>query len=590
MYQRLYQIWIKIIYYGVHSEMEDALKKSIILSNLASISLAFIFITFNIVQTFLVGKYYVSIMTGLISLYLISIPILNRASYVNFTRISMCFVMPISLMFVVPLEHLTNPDSRDITYYTVPRFTILAMMVLPSTLLNYKKRFKVIAALGVIVLCLLFLEEIHSLFSRNYQYSTFELKRLYMIKAVSLATFFFLTLGFTFFRRVNIRFERRVSNLLDAEKTANYKLQVSKHELEEAYEELHASEANTREKAEKIVLQHRALEESHRKISELLKELKQTNNELLESQAELEEAYEELQSAESITRERAQEIEHQKNEIERKNRLLAVAQERIKETNEELMVINSSLEEKVNMRTKELMETNEELLLANQELDLFIYRASHDLRGPIASILGLTKIAKLEDQKDAHAGYFMMLEKTANNANDILSKLLLVNVVNQAADCTNIDFKVLINNLRENFDGELKRYSIDFKANIETDACLVSDVNHIMIICERLLENAIHFRSNGKRGTPYVHMNIKKAENGAIFEIEDNGIGIAKNFHQRIFGMFFRASERSKGNGLGLYIARKAIDRLGGAIMVESEPGVGSTFRVRFYNMQIESN
>ena len=559
MYRKIYQIWVDIVYFGVQWEMPDSLKKRIILSNLASITLATIFFLFNVIQTIYLQRHYITITISILILYLASIPLLNKAGFISFTRRSLCIIMPVSLIFIVPYDQLTNPELRDIAYFTVPRFTILAMLVLPATLLDYQKKLKMVAGLGIILLCLLFLEEIQGLVVDTLDHEEFRNRKLLLIKFASVSAFIFLTSGFLFFRRVNQRFERRISRLLDKEKTANT--------------DLHAA--------------NKKLEESNQKISYLLKELKETNNNLVESKAELEEAYEELQSIELLTRERALEIEKQKEQIEEsnraileKNQLLADAQRKIAETNEELKASNSSLEEMVSERTARLRRTNENLIQANQELDLFIYRASHDLRGPIASILGLTKIAKIEEQRNAQMSYLEMLEKTADNANEVLSKLLLVNIVNQAAEHLEIDFDAIIKNLRRIFNKRLLELDIDFQVVVKEGLQLVSDANLLLIICERLIENAIDFRCNRLNERPFLKLQITGSGSRVVFEFRDNGIGIASNFYQRIFGMFFRASERSQGNGLGLYIAKKAAEKLGGEITFESQIDSGSSFRL----------
>lgn len=559
MYKKIYQIWVDIVYFGVQWEMPDGLKKRIILSNLASITLATIFFLFNVIQTIFLQRYYITITTSVLILYLASVPLLNRAGFTSLTRRSLCLIMPVSLIFIVPYDQLTNPGLRDIAFFTVPRFTILAMLVLPATLLDYQNKVKMAAGLSIILICLLFLEEIQGLFVGSIDYGEYRNRRLFLIKFASVSAFIFLTSGFLFFRRVSQRFEQRISRLLNKEKTSNTDLQAA----------------------------NKKLEESNQKISDLLNKLKETNNNLVESKAELEEAYEELQSIELLTRERALEIEKQKEQIEEsskaimeKNQLLADAQRKIAETNEELKASNSSLEEMVSERTARLRRTNENLIQANQELDLFIYRASHDLRGPIASILGLTKIAKIEEQKQAQMSYLEMLEKTADNANEVLSKLLLVNIVNQAAEHLDIDFEAIVKNLRRIFDKRLKELDIDFCVEVKEGMKLVSDANLLLIICERLIENAIDFRCNRLNEKPYLKLLITGNDNRVVFEFRDNGIGIASNFYQRIFGMFFRASERSQGNGLGLYIARKAAEKLGGEITFESEIDSGSSFRL----------
>ncbi len=556
MFKELYKKLIQIIYFGVYWEMPDGLKKRVILSNLASITLAIILLAFNIIQTIYLEKYYVTITTSFLIVYLASIPIFNKAGFINFTRISLCIIMPLAFVFIVPYNQLINADDRNIAFYTVPRFTILAMLVLPATLLDSRKKLKNALGLSIIMFSLLFFEEIQGLFfGRNDVYEPLQ-KRLYFVKLASLASFVFLTLGFVFLRRVNQRFEKRISRLLRSEKDSNNELQ----------------EINLK------------LESSHAKNTELLNKLKDTNNSLVDSQADLQEAYEELQSAELLTRERAREIEIQKEEIEKnhkeiieKNQLLADAQSNIKKTNEELKASNLSLEKMVNERTTKLKKTNEELILANHELDLFIYRASHDLRGPIASILGLSQIAQLEVDHEEQMSYLKILQDTANNANQILAKLLLVNVINQATEQSEIDFYQIIDIIQNDFGKKFSDLEITFETNIEKGLKLTSDMNLLLIVCERLIENSLAFRANIDKN-PFIRLSFYRKDGKVVMEVEDNGIGIPLNFYHKIFSMFFRASEKSKGNGLGLYIARKAAEKLQSDITFDSKVDVGTKF------------
>jgi signal transduction histidine kinase len=100
----------------------------------------------------------------------------------------------------------------------------------------------------------------------------------------------------------------------------------------------------------------------------------------------------------------------------------------------------------------------------------------------------------------------------------------------------------------------------------------------LIAICQNLIDNAIKYSKN--KETPLVNMSIISNSGGLIFKIEDNGIGIAPQYHGKIFEMFFRATEASSGAGLGLYIVSSAVNKLGGTISLESTPGIGSTFIV----------
>ena len=103
----------------------------------------------------------------------------------------------------------------------------------------------------------------------------------------------------------------------------------------------------------------------------------------------------------------------------------------------------------------------------------------------------------------------------------------------------------------------------------------------VKIIVENLIENAIHFSAYEN---PVITIRAIINGNVAILEVEDNGQGILEEYKPRIFEMYFRANENSKGNGLGLYIAKKSIEKLSGHIRVTSSHAHGSVFTVELPN------
>jgi signal transduction histidine kinase len=99
------------------------------------------------------------------------------------------------------------------------------------------------------------------------------------------------------------------------------------------------------------------------------------------------------------------------------------------------------------------------------------------------------------------------------------------------------------------------------------------------VIMSNLISNAIRYHDN-RKDTQYIRLHAEIKDKAFYLTIEDNGQGIAVEYHNRIFDMFYRANEHSKGSGLGLYIVKEALIKLSGTIHLESAPGVGSTFIV----------
>jgi signal transduction histidine kinase len=233
--------------------------------------------------------------------------------------------------------------------------------------------------------------------------------------------------------------------------------------------------------------------------------------------------------------------------------------------------INKELEQKVDERTLELQEKN-------KQLDTFVYRASHDIRGPLKSVIGLTQVGmKDSNDKIAHE-YFNHILKSTNRLDKMLSELLLMTKMQQAqVDKTPIDFKELVNEILvsfHNFEGYEK---VKFEIKITGDNNFLSDRTLLYSIIQNMIENGIKYRDEEKPQS-YLKIKINNTESKVKMEFSDNGVGIPEDMQGKIFEMFFKANEFSSGTGLGLHIAKIALEKLQGKISVNSEPQIGSTF------------
>lgn len=269
------------------------------------------------------------------------------------------------------------------------------------------------------------------------------------------------------------------------------------------------------------------------------------------------------------------EIENQKNLLMTNNQELMDAKKLLDDANEELKAINANLEGIVLERTSKLRKANQKLLIANNELDLFIYRASHDLKGPIASLLGLTKIAKLEKLPPTTSDYIDKIETGAELLNKVLSKLTNIHFINKAElEPSDINIKSFIDGILRTFNPEKIRNFI-VKNEISDDLTVVGDEKLLRIVFENLIENAIYFRKPGES-----LLLIKEEEKEDVYNLifEDNGVGIPKEYQKKIFDMFYRASDLSKGSGLGLYLVKKVLEKVEGDITLFSEKGKFARF------------
>jgi signal transduction histidine kinase len=248
-------------------------------------------------------------------------------------------------------------------------------------------------------------------------------------------------------------------------------------------------------------------------------------------------------------------------------------------------------EEKRKKAEKTLRKQNEELVKINKELDSFVYSVSHNLRAPLMSVLGLINLVQIENKKsdDGLNNYFGMMQHSIHKLDDTLKEIL--DYSRNARSELNIEHVDMQKMIDESFERLMyMEGSEEIKRNteIEAEAALYTDAYRLAVIVNNLVSNAIKYRDPNKKQS---QIDIRAKINSAALEMtfRDNGIGISEEFKPKIFDMFFRATERSEGAGLGLYIVKETIEKLMGTIEVESKLGEGTSFKLRVPNMKLVS-
>ena len=242
---------------------------------------------------------------------------------------------------------------------------------------------------------------------------------------------------------------------------------------------------------------------------------------------------------------------------------------------------NQELESMVLERTQTLELQNHELKKVNSELDRFVYSASHDLRAPLTSVLGLIQVAKMEDDVEQVKYYLGLQEKSINKLDRFIQDI--VNVSKNARieiRQDEINFREIIEGILDQLDYMQQSELIEKQVEIQQDIPFYSDQYRLGIILNNLLSNAIRYASPHRR-TSFIRVHVVVNADEAILEIEDNGRGIAEDHLEKIFDMFFRANQDSMGSGLGLYIVKETLEKLGGQISVSSTLGKGTIFTAK---------
>lgn len=260
---------------------------------------------------------------------------------------------------------------------------------------------------------------------------------------------------------------------------------------------------------------------------------------------------------------------------------------------EQLKKFNANLETMVQQRTQalneeigtrksaeqKLMQSNYELSKRNTELDNFVYSVSHDLRAPIASVLGLINLARKDNDPAMKNEYLNRINTSAMQQDDFIREIL-----DQSRNAR-LDVKkeeVYFDSLIEETFNQLKyattpSTSLEKIVSIQQTEAFHSDRWRLKVVLNNIISNAIRYR-NGRE--PVIRVNVAINKQKALIEVEDNGRGIGREHLGRVFDMFYRATDDGAGSGLGLYIVKETLEKLHGQIKIESEEGRGTLVRL----------
>ena len=271
------------------------------------------------------------------------------------------------------------------------------------------------------------------------------------------------------------------------------------------------------------------------------------------------------------------------------NKELAFQNEEKENREAELVIANKELafqNEEKEKRAEELAIANKDLRKTNEELDRFVYSTSHDLRAPLKSMLGLISITKesIESSNSVQHERMEMLNKSVlkldNFIEDILhySRNTRMEVVKEA-----INFAEMIQEIKSNHKFMQGTKRLKLHTEVHNGETFLSDKRRISVILNNLISNAIKYHDTSKE-YPFVNIFVVCSKENAVITIKDNGIGIADKDKEKIFEMFYRATKISTGSGIGLYIVKETLEKLGASIHLESELNKGTEIIVTIPN------
>jgi light-regulated signal transduction histidine kinase (bacteriophytochrome) len=232
---------------------------------------------------------------------------------------------------------------------------------------------------------------------------------------------------------------------------------------------------------------------------------------------------------------------------------------------------------KVAEANRELSRRSEELAKSNEELERFAYALSHDLQTPLRTISMFTEklAAKLAPGADpeSETALRFVAEGVANMQAMIRGLLAYATASKGSPGASRADVNAVLKTVLQDLRMEIEECG----ATVTSEALpvVIADETQIRQVLQNLISNAIKYRSERR---PQIHVSAKSGAAEWIFCVRDNGIGIDMKYADRIFGLFERLRKEPEGTGIGLAVSRAIVDRHGGRIWVESEPGTGSAF------------
>lgn len=228
-------------------------------------------------------------------------------------------------------------------------------------------------------------------------------------------------------------------------------------------------------------------------------------------------------------------------------------------------------------RVRRVQAVNDQLSKVNAELDRFVYSASHDIRAPLTSILGATKIAIEQSSPDEKNMYLGMIRESAKKLDGFIRDIIDYSR-NQRLEV--MPEKILLKEEIESIVESLKYLDENEQVSCTVqapDADFVTDVRRLRVILKNIIANALFYFDPNKK-EPFVVIKCEVSVSNLVFTISDNGKGMKEDVLKNIFTMFYRGNTDSKGSGLGLYIVKENIEKLGGNIEVKSAFKKGTTF------------
>lgn len=227
-----------------------------------------------------------------------------------------------------------------------------------------------------------------------------------------------------------------------------------------------------------------------------------------------------------------------------------------------------------------LKKAREDLEERNQQMDMFLYKATHDLKGPLASVKGILTLALQYCEQDTVRKYVdMAVSCTDRLDNAVIDLLKVARMNNESLSVEEVSLKHVVSDIIESLDHLEERKGVHIETEINYDRPFFTDRVSLNSILQNLILNSLKYKRE-EASPSWVRVMITEKKQGILIEVTDNGEGIRDDVKEKVFQMFYRGNKKSKGTGLGLYIVKHSVEKMKGKVSLESEAGTGTSFRL----------
>jgi signal transduction histidine kinase len=322
------------------------------------------------------------------------------------------------------------------------------------------------------------------------------------------------------------------------------------------------------------------------RLSDLLRQTEADKNKLLLEQnivleQNVNERTKEIVTQNEELHSQSEEIASQRDVLAMQNKQLQEAQKIIEKQNQEILFKNDELEIEVTARTQDLKNANQELVEQNNQLEQFAFIAAHNLRAPLARIMGLAHILELSDEECERMQILHKLVSSASDLDNVIKDLnAILDIKKHTSNLVEVDLKHTLERVCKTLEREFEETNATLESEFEADK-VYAVPPYVESIFYNLISNAIKYRDPDRH--PVIKVKTKLEKDFVVLSVTDNGLGIdLAKYKSSMFSLYKRFHLHMEGKGLGLYLVKTQMIALGGKIDVESRLDKGSTFFVYF--------